>query len=106
MPTTFQRPFRRAGERLEIRATSCSYDGKLSLKADEPKVGQRHEDVEKKWEHCHIIIFPKRAEGMIVIPEIKLCSEGKLAPHSDLWGGGCFKNNHQQGNQYQKFLNE
>ena len=30
------------------------------LKADEPQVGQRHEDVERKREYDHIIIFPER----------------------------------------------
>ena len=34
-------------DRAEIRAI-CHYDGKLSLKADEPQVDQRHEDVERK----------------------------------------------------------
>ena len=34
--------------------------GKLSLKVDEPQVGQRHEDVERKREYYHIIIFPAR----------------------------------------------
>jgi hypothetical protein len=27
--------------------------------ADEPQVGQRHEDVERKLEYYHIIIFPE-----------------------------------------------
>ena len=55
-----QRPSRRADERAEVRATSCPQDGKLSLKADEPQFGQRHEDVERKREYYHIIIFPER----------------------------------------------
>jgi len=38
---------------------SGQMSGKLSLKADEPQVGQRHEDVEKKRENYHIIIFPE-----------------------------------------------
>ena len=46
--------------RVEVRAIPCFCDGKLSLKADEPKVDQRHEDVEKKQEQCHIIIFPEK----------------------------------------------
>ena len=25
-----------------------------------PQVGQQHEDVKKKWEYYHIIIFPER----------------------------------------------
>ena len=58
--TKCQRPSRRAGERVEVSATSCPYDVKLSLKADEPQVSQRHEDVEKKREYYHIIIFPEK----------------------------------------------
>ena len=54
-----QWPFRRADERVEVRVTSYPWDGKLSLKADEPQVGQLHEDVERKWEYYHIIIFPE-----------------------------------------------
>ena len=42
-------------ERVKVRATSCPYDGKLSLKADESHVSQRHEDVEGKREYYHII---------------------------------------------------
>ena len=33
-------------------------DGKRSLKADEPQVGQRREDMERKREY-YIIIFPE-----------------------------------------------
>ena len=29
------------------------------MKADEPQVGQRHEDVERKHENYHVIIFPE-----------------------------------------------
>ena len=50
---------RRTDERVEVREISCPLDGKLSLKADEPQVGQRHEDVERKREYYHIIIFPE-----------------------------------------------
>ena len=57
-----QRPSRRADERVEVRATSCPWYGKLSLKEDEPQVGQRHEDVNMKREYYHIIIFLKRFE--------------------------------------------
>jgi hypothetical protein len=32
----------------------------LSLKSDEPKVGQLHEDEERYWEYYHIIIFPEK----------------------------------------------
>ena len=32
--------------------------------ADEPPVGQRHEDVERRREHCRIIIFLKRLETL------------------------------------------
>ena len=37
-------------------------DGKLSLKADEPQVGQQYEDVERKLEYYHIIISLKELE--------------------------------------------
>ena len=37
---------------------------KLSLKADEPQVGQRHENVERNWEYYHIIIFPEQTYGI------------------------------------------
>ena len=59
--TKYQRPYRREDERLEARTTSCPYDGKLSLKADELQVGQRHEDVEMNWEYYQIVIFPEKA---------------------------------------------
>ena len=36
----------------------------LSLKACEPQVGQRHEDVERKREYYHIIIFLKEVETL------------------------------------------
>ena len=49
----------RADERVEIRGTSCPWDGKLSLKADELQGDQRHEDVKRKREYYHIIIFPE-----------------------------------------------
>ena len=55
-----QRYSRRADKWVEVRETSCPYDGKLSLKMDEPHVGQRHEDVEMKLQYYHIIIFPER----------------------------------------------
>ena len=47
---------RRAGERVEVRVYSCPYDGKLYLNADEPQVGQRHDDMERKREYLIIII--------------------------------------------------
>ena len=56
LPIKFQRSSRRAGERVEVRATSCPKDEKLSLN----QFGQRDEDVERKWEYYHIIIFPER----------------------------------------------
>ena len=46
--TKCQRPSGRAGERVEVMASYCAQDGKLSLKADEPQIGQRHEDKERK----------------------------------------------------------
>ena len=54
--TKCQRPFHRADERLEISATFCPQDGKLSLKANEPMVDQQHEDVERKW-HITTLLF-------------------------------------------------
>ena len=47
------------GGRIEVKKTSRPQNGKLSLKADELQVGQRHEDVEWKQEY-YIIIFPER----------------------------------------------
>ena len=43
--TKFKRPARRADERVEVRETFGHLDGKLSLKADEQQVVERHEDV-------------------------------------------------------------
>ena len=43
-----QQPSWRSDEQVEVRETFCPYDGKISLKADEPKVGQWHEDMERK----------------------------------------------------------
>ena len=48
----------KAGERVEVSATFYPYDSKLYLNEDEPQVGQRDEDVERKWECYHIIISP------------------------------------------------
>ena len=45
-------------ERVEVWETSCPYDGKLSFKADEPRVCQQ--DVERKGEYYQIIIFLER----------------------------------------------
>ena len=36
------------------------WKGPWSLKADEPQVGQRHEDVERKWEYYHLIFLSQR----------------------------------------------
>ena len=44
----FQQHYWKAYERVEVIAIPCFCDGKLSLKADEPKVDQQHEDVEEK----------------------------------------------------------
>ena len=55
-----QQPSRRADERVEVRSTSCPYDGKLSLKAVEPQVGQRREDVERKLGYYSINVFLER----------------------------------------------
>ena len=54
MPTAF------SNDRVEVRATSCPKDEKLSLKADGPQVGQRHGDMERKREYYHIIMFPEK----------------------------------------------
>ena len=43
VPETYEecrRPFRRAYEWVEVRATYCPYVGKLSLKADKPQDDQ------------------------------------------------------------------
>ena len=53
-------PSQRMDEKVEVRVTPFPQVGKLFLKADELQVGQWHENVERKWEYCHIIIFPKR----------------------------------------------
>ena len=45
--TKCQRPFRRAGEWIEVRETYCPLVGKLSVNADEPQVAQWHEGVER-----------------------------------------------------------
>ena len=58
-PTNCQRPRRRANEQVELMITSCLWNGKMSLKVDEPQVDQQSEDVERKWEYYHIIIFPE-----------------------------------------------
>ena len=42
-------------ERVEVTATSCPKGGKLSLKADEPQVGQQHEYVERKRENYYYL---------------------------------------------------
>jgi hypothetical protein len=34
--------------------------GNYALKEDEPQIGQRLDDVERKQEYYHIIIFPER----------------------------------------------
>ena len=60
--TKSQRHSRRADQRVEVRASSCPQDGKLSLKADEPQLGQRHSDVERKPEYYHIIFSQKGLE--------------------------------------------
>ena len=47
-----------ADGREEFWASSRPYHGKISLKADETKVGQRHADVGRKQDY-YIIIFPE-----------------------------------------------
>ena len=46
--TNFQRPSEWTDERLEVRDVSCPWDRELTLKTDEPQVGQRHEDYGKE----------------------------------------------------------
>ena len=49
-------------------------DEKLSLKADEPQVGQRHEDIERKWgKNKYILVFAERIK-MMALPEVfRMC---------------------------------
>ena len=42
---------------VEVRAISCPKDEKLSMNADEQQIGQRNEDVERKWDYYNINIF-------------------------------------------------
>ena len=42
---------RRADERVQVRTTSCPQNGKLSLTAGEPQLGQQHEGVKRKREY-------------------------------------------------------
>ena len=49
---------RRADERIEFRETPCISDVKLSLKADEPRHDQRHEDVDT-------LFFPVKGLGIL-----------------------------------------
>jgi hypothetical protein len=46
-----------------------SLDGKLFFNEDEPKVGKRHEDVERKPEYYYIIIFPERTSKFYIKKE-------------------------------------
>ena len=61
-----------ADERVEVTTSSCPYDGKLSLNADETQVGQQHEDVERKREYYHII-FPERTLQQDPLPQVRTC---------------------------------
>ena len=54
--------FSERNERVEAKATSCPRDGKIPLKADEPQICQRHENVERKRIYYHIIILFERLE--------------------------------------------
>ena len=56
--TNCQKSSRRADEQVEVRTTYYPQDKKLSLKADEPQVGQRYEDVELP--HYY---FPERSSN-------------------------------------------
>ena len=55
MPTAFSE----GGWAGKGQGISCTLDGKLPLKAYEPQVGQWHEEVERKREYYHNIIFIK-----------------------------------------------
>ena len=44
----------------KVRATSCPQNGKISLKADEPQVDQRHEDVERNGNTTTLLFSLKR----------------------------------------------
>ena len=48
---------RHVDERVKFRKNSCSYDGKLFLKADVPQVDQRHGHVERKQEYIFTIVL-------------------------------------------------
>jgi hypothetical protein len=52
-PVEWILPLLSANGLLGGRTTFCPY-------ADEPQVGQRHHDVERKREYYHIIIFPEK----------------------------------------------
>jgi hypothetical protein len=56
--TKGQRPSLRADERIEVRATPCPWNVKLSLQMNKPHISQRQEDLERKWEYCQINYFP------------------------------------------------
>ena len=60
--TTCQGPYGRVVERVEVRATSCPYDRKLILNADEQQAVQRHEDVERKRGYYHLTFLPESLE--------------------------------------------
>ena len=47
--TNCQQPSQSVDEQVEVRGTSCPQDGKLSMKADEPQVGQRHGPANKQY---------------------------------------------------------
>jgi hypothetical protein len=74
--TKCQLPSRRANEQSNF----LSLKWETVLKADEPQVGQWHEDVEKTCEYYHIITFP----------------EWNNSPTIRFTGEDCLEKNHQQ----------
>ena len=80
-----QRPPRRADERVEGRALSCPWGGKLLLKAEEPPDGQWHR-MEKAMGNHSIKDpngYPKYQQLMMEGSLVKFSGD-KIIPHSDL----------------------
>ena len=80
--TRCQRPHRRADEWVQVRETSFPWDGKLSLKADEPQVGQRHEDAKKAIGNTTTFLFSLNGlkEYMMLLPGVKIDTRGNNGP--------------------------
>ena len=52
--------FSEGGRAGRSQGNFLSLGGKLSLKADEPQVGERYEDVERKREYYYVTVFLER----------------------------------------------